>query len=52
MVTFFDCCCRYSGGSTQSPNCWNSCNMQREMGEGDIDDDRHIVMEDESVVCM
>ena len=27
--------CWYSGGSLQSPNCWSSCNVWREMGVGE-----------------
>ena len=26
--------CWYSGDSSQSPNCWNSCNLWSKMGAG------------------
>ena len=35
IVTFLGYCWYSEGGSPQSPNCWSSCNVWREMGVGE-----------------
>ena len=43
-------CCWHSGGNTQSPDCWSSCNALGKMGAGEMEDDRGIVVGDECEV--
>ena len=35
IVTSLGYCWYSGGGSPQSPNCWSSCNVWREMGVGE-----------------
>ena len=37
--------CWYSGGASQSPDCW-SCNVRGKMGAGEMEGDSGIVIED------
>ena len=48
MVTSFGC--YSSGGASKSPDCWGSCNVQGKTGEGEMENDRGMVMVDECVV--
>ena len=36
-------------GVPQSPDCWSSCNIQRKMREGALDDDKGMVIDVEGV---
>ena len=38
-------CCWYSGGTTQSPDCWSSCNVRGKTGAGGMEDDSGIATE-------
>ena len=44
MVTSFGCCAD-AKGAPQSPNRWGSCKVLVKMEEGDMEDDRGMVME-------
>ena len=45
MVTSFGCCW-YSGGASQSLDCWSSCNVWGKMSVGGMEGDSGIDMED------
>ena len=47
-----DGCCSYSRGAPQSPNCQSSCNVLEKMDQGEMEDDRGMIVEDECVVCI
>ena len=49
MVTSFGCCCVDGRGVPQSPNRWISRKMQGKMEEGEMEDDKGMVMEVEGV---
>ena len=45
MVNSFGCCRVDGRGALQSPNRWRSCKVQREMGEGEMEGNRSMVIE-------
>ena len=44
-MIFLGCCCRYSGGSPQSPDCWSYSNVWGKIGDFEVDNDRGMVKE-------
>ena len=49
MVISFGCYHADGRGTLQSPNCSKSCKVWRKIGEGEMEDDRDMVMEFEGV---
>ena len=53
MATSLVYCFRYSWYNWGAPQCldyWSSCDLRGKMGEGDMESDKSMVMEDECVV--
>ena len=49
IVTSLGCCCRHSGGVSQSPDCWSSCYVWGKMKASEVGDDRGMVSDAEGV---
>ena len=58
IVTSLGCRCRHSvrwggaGGAPQSPDCGIFCNVRGKKGEGEMEDDRGMAMEFESMISI
>ena len=49
VVTSLGHCCRHSGGFSQSLDFWSSCNVRGKIREVEVDDDKGMVNDVESV---